>query len=342
MPTNEPVPGNIRPGTNSFSAELAQNAADELRAKLARAGVIPRGIYLAMDLMGLDITPPHLAGPSTATGREINTSDYVRFRSVSKGDATFDRDIAEFRNFINDPARSKAALYGVAEGVRSIGLLRYEGSEISYRYGTSDVKLHSGEVVGWVAYQPVPGMVAKGVEGGLTAKRRGEGSLDVFRSIRSYFPRYRAALELIDPESAKRSAGVGAILIAGVRPDLRGFGLGQALLHGAQQDLFNSGHRLAVSYARVPGFGKFMRSEFPAIASDTEKAPMLAAMSQYELHPYIDMTREDDGLSVDWGIRFHQRAGATLVCGAPGCANDTASMNNGAILVTDLVERCQP
>lgn len=55
------------------------------------------------------------------------------------------------------------------------------------------------------------------------------------------------------------------------------------------------------------------------------------------LHDYIDNHVRDDGFHKDWGVRFHQKAGASLVCGIPCCAEgDVESRKNGTLMLYDI------
>ncbi|MGH1372193.1 MAG: hypothetical protein ACRBBW_09175 [Cellvibrionaceae bacterium] len=114
--------------------------------------------------------------------------------------------------------------------------------------------------------------------------------------------------------SAALGQGVLSLVYIEVNDQFRGQGLSARLIsHLLRQVHERYGLNYSVAYGRLTGF--------------TGDA----------LHDYIDRQVDSTGLHQDWGVRFHQQAGARLICGIEECAvGDVKSLGCGHLSLYDI------
>lgn len=124
----------------------------------------------------------------------------------------------------------------------------------------------------------------------------------------------------------KPGRGVGFLLLALVREDVRGIGLSQKLLAGVLR-YYRDRVRVpyVFVYGRVPGLGADDEAANEFRDHGVVRAPTL--------NRYLRRTMEEGG---DWGVGLHKKAGAHIICGLPDSVRDKDSLNCGYLGAYDL------
>jgi len=189
-----------------------------------------------------------------------------------------------------------------AKGERA-NVLEYAGEPMEIPH--KRVNAGKGDWVGFIRFNRTgffdPAVLGKALED------RSIGKQVVWDDLISRgFPRDFASASDLFHDPQDRPAGM--LLYVSVLPKLRGLGLVDKALSSAINDLRGDGADFAVAYARLP--------ELESAANNADNA-------RRKLDEYVAM-RNPEGWSPDWGVRFHQRAGGTLICGIPDSAPDDA------------------
>jgi len=139
-------------------------------------------------------------------------------------------------------------------------------------------------------------------------------SWDLSGSLRYLFSHYEADRDV--------EGTVGFLLLAEVDPGVRKHGLSKQLIEAALDNFRSLGVSHVVAFARCAQLAQY--------EPDPQKATT-------RLQEYIKL-RDDRGMHPDYGIRFHQRAGAQIICGIPNSSPDPESHNNMCLVIYSLAE----
>jgi GNAT superfamily N-acetyltransferase len=137
---------------------------------------------------------------------------------------------------------------------------------------------------------------------------------DLEGSFRYLFSLYEAEQD--------RPGQVGFLMLAEVDPSVRHLGLSKHLLTKVLEAFRREGTKFVVTFARC------------AQLAEWEPDPLIA---EQRLQEYVAL-RNDAGLHPDFGIRFHQKAGARVICGLPHCARDPEAHNHMCLMIYNLAE----
>lgn len=134
-------------------------------------------------------------------------------------------------------------------------------------------------------------------------------SWDLSGSFRYLFSLYES--------NRDRTGSVGMLMLAEVAPEVRRLGLSSVLLHEVLRGYRERGTEFVIAFARCAQLRVW------------EPDPARAAA---KLQEYVAL-RDATGLHPDYGIRFHQKAGAIPICGIPNCATDPTAHNHMCLVV---------
>ena len=109
----------------------------------------------------------------------------------------------------------------------------------------------------------------------------------------------------------------GILLLAEVDPSVRKHGLSKLLIQSALNNFHSLGVSNVFAFARCAKFSEYEPDRIKALGN---------------LQDYI-ARRDEEGWHPDYGIRFHQKAGAQIICGIPNCSLDPESHNHMCLVV---------
>ena len=235
------------------------------------------------------------------TEQELNNAIYEQRRRLKLGEQAF---VSTKTNEIDAPPKEELAgyLFCRTTGALHDGFLSNLIERVRAKDGSGAI--YSGTISPLQPSEARP--VLEGGRNSLTLVKEGDNRFQF-----AYYDQY-----------TEQGKSAGYLLWIRVNPEHEHHGYAHALLNYGLRSFFDRGLSYAFAIARM--------IDLPNHHSD----PFVAAD---QIHEYVDRQR-GDGLHPDPTIRFHQRAGGTLVCALPFAAQDPQSHFHGALVIYDLKE----
>jgi hypothetical protein len=212
-----------------------------------------------------------------------------------------------------------------------IAVMRYAGEDAAVP-GQPGQTLKSGSIIGANTSKPTSIYPAEWFEQILAAE--GKHTMDdlttAITSPRAPRPfKQFSQIENLPEGKIQPGRGAGFLLLAQVDDRLQGLGLSQILLTSVLQNYHDS---LNLPYV-------FFYGRMPELKKDSQAEAEFAARGVVEsrtLNRYLAQVM--GGERRDWGVGFHKRAGAHIICGLPDSVLDGDSLNSGYLGIYDLKE----
>ncbi len=224
-------------------------------------------------------------------------------------------------------AMSKAVFDNMLAGPMVFANLRYAGGDLSLGGGEP---IRSGSVVGVNSSKRTLAYPDKWFKALLDAKEKA-GMDELTRAVTSPHSPYKfipfGQIESLREGVIPTGSGSGFLMLALVDERIRGAGLSQKLLTGVLEEYRGPLRTNYVFfYGRTPGLG---RDEDAAREFREHKAVSTETLNTH-------LRRVINGVAPDWGVGFHIRSGAHLICGLPDSVLDAESLNCGFLGIYDL------
>lgn len=203
-----------------------------------------------------------------------------------------------------------------------VTLLRYTGSNCVIKNKNDYLDLPKNKVIGFLLSKPTGSIDDSFFKECIERKARSESPEQIYKEmIKEWSPRF--TFEHYDGGRDNSSAtNAGFLLLVNVDPALRGIGLSEKLLKSTLQYYFETGFKYAFGFGRLASITAHYDDKFSA---------------EDGLQSYIQLQRED-GFHPSHTVRFHQKAGAKIICGLPFSSLDPESHNHSFLFLYDLRE----
>ena len=224
----------------------------------------------------------------------------------------------EYKTLINaygDYLESMGVEYSV--GVGGVLLAVYGGEDEEFMGASGRMRtLRDPTVVGHIISKKTDVVPAHVLADALSQRAKGVPPEELYRRLNETVP---LNWNMVDglPEAWSSEDASGFLSLVNVHADFRRLGFSRLLVQGALRRFLDvDGLEYAFAFARVPGFP---RSGEP------------------DIQKYVLRT-DSGGMSPDVGLRIHQSAGQTVLCGVPKGAVDAESGGYSALVASNLRE----
>lgn len=246
------------------------------------------------------------------TVREVaeKIRENTRMRWLASEDAQHDELSQAYEEYLSSQGVSSS----VGQGRVLLGV--YEGEPLVFQgaEGTM-VHLKKNSVLGHIISKRTDVTSPRVIAEALESREMGARPKDVYKKLRQEMP---LNWNLIDnlPEAPKNSDAVGFLAYVNVHPSLRRIGLSRPLIRTALK--------------------RFLDEDNIDYAFALARAPSFPQSGQTDIQEYV-LEKDSSGRHPrDPGIRIHQSAGQTVLCGIPYGAIDSASKGFSVLVASNI------